>query len=60
MVMQDIKDKIIIDPNQEMTQADYAKYVGVDIKTVSAWVRRNKVKFRRIPELNNLVLIQIR
>lgn len=54
-----IKQKIVIDPNKEITQSEYAKLKGVPIQTVSAWVRRNKVKFRRIAELNNLVLIQI-
>jgi predicted site-specific integrase-resolvase len=51
--------KIIIDPEKEMTQKDYAELKGVKIQTVNSWIKRGKVKFRVIEELNHLILIQL-
>ena len=50
---------IVIDPTKEMTMKEYAKYLGIPYDTVASWVKRNRIKYRIINELNNLILVQV-
>ncbi len=50
---------IIIDTSKEMTIKEYANFLGVSYDRVNTWVKRRQIQIRRIPELNDLILVQI-
>jgi len=53
------KRTITIDFNKECTIKDYAKIKGISTQVISNWCKRKQIKFRDIPELNDLRLIEI-
>lgn len=59
MKLMENTEKIVIDPSKEMTMKEYAKHLGKPYTTVATWVQRRQISFRVIPELNDLILIQI-
>jgi DNA-binding transcriptional regulator YiaG len=52
-------EKIVIDKNKEMTVNEYAKYLGISRNTVNTWVNRKQILYRKIAELNDLILVQV-
>lgn len=50
---------IIIDTSKEMTMKEYAKYLNIPYTTVATWVQRKQISFRRIAELNDLILVHV-
>jgi DNA-binding transcriptional regulator YiaG len=50
---------IVIDTKKEMTIKEYANFLGVPYQTVATWVQRKQILFRKITELNDLILVQV-
>lgn len=53
------QETIIIDTSREMTIKEYANFLGVSYDRVNTWVKRKQIQIRRIPELNDLILVQV-
>lgn len=53
------ENTIVIDTTQEMTMKEYANYLGIPYQTVATWVKRKQILFRKIAELNDLILVQV-
>ena len=53
------ENMIVIDTSKEMTIKEYANFLGVSYDRVNTWVKRKQIQIRRIPELNDLILVQV-
>jgi DNA-binding transcriptional regulator YiaG len=53
------QEKIIIDTSKEMTMQEYAKYLGIPYATIRTWVNRKQILYRKVPQLNDIILVQV-
>lgn len=51
--------QIIIDTKREITPKKYAEMKGVTLSAVTNMIYKGKLKIKKYPELNNLILVQI-
>jgi hypothetical protein len=49
---------IRIDDKIWCTPAVYAKERLIPVKTISAWITRDLIEYKKYPQLNNLVLVK--
>lgn len=53
------ENTIVIDMSKEMTMQEYAKKFSIPYATVRTWVNRGQIEYRKVAQLNDLILVQI-